>query len=141
VHLTLAINDYDLVSGKVGVEGVDLTCLRFEVEEIFFRFTHHREWHVSELSLTKFSPGIETNGHINYTCMAMSGRSIAPEGALHMATPRTRAELLAEVVEADIGEQGLRPGTGRSPRPAPTTCSRRSTSASCTSSRRRRRRC
>jgi 4,5-dihydroxyphthalate decarboxylase len=59
VHLTLAINDYDhvrdLVSGRVAVEGVDLTCLRFEVEEIFFRFTHHREWHVSELSLAKFS--------------------------------------------------------------------------------------
>jgi 4,5-dihydroxyphthalate decarboxylase len=58
VHLTLAINDYDhvrdLVSGAVGVEGVDLTCLRFEVEEIFFRFTQHREWHVSELSLAKF---------------------------------------------------------------------------------------
>jgi 4,5-dihydroxyphthalate decarboxylase len=59
VHLTLAINDYDhvrdVVSGRVPVEGVDLTCLQFGVEEIFFRFTHHREWDVSELSLAKFS--------------------------------------------------------------------------------------
>jgi 4,5-dihydroxyphthalate decarboxylase len=59
IHLTLAINDYDhvrdLVTGKVGVEGVDLTCLRYDVEEIFFRFNNFREWHVSELSLAKFS--------------------------------------------------------------------------------------
>jgi 4,5-dihydroxyphthalate decarboxylase len=59
VHLTLAINDYDhvrdLVSGAVPVEGVDLTCLRFGVEEIFWRFTQHREWEVSEFSLCKYS--------------------------------------------------------------------------------------
>lgn len=34
--------------------GIDLTCLLFEVEEIFFRFTHHREWEISELSLAKY---------------------------------------------------------------------------------------
>lgn len=58
LELTLAINDYDhvrdLVSGAVPVEGVDLTCLSYSVEEIFFRFTLHREWHVSELSLAKY---------------------------------------------------------------------------------------
>lgn len=58
VRLTLAINDSDqvrdLVSGRVTVEGIDLTCLLFEVEEIFFRFTRHREWEVSELSLAKY---------------------------------------------------------------------------------------
>lgn len=58
VHLTLAINDSDqvrdVVTGRVPVAGVDLTCLLFEVEEIFFRFTHHREWEVSELSFAKY---------------------------------------------------------------------------------------
>jgi hypothetical protein len=29
------------------VEGVDLTCLRLPVEEIFFRFALFREWDVS----------------------------------------------------------------------------------------------
>jgi len=58
VHLTLAINDYDhvrdLVDGKVPVEGIDLTCLRFDVEETFFRFAQFREWDVSEFSLAKY---------------------------------------------------------------------------------------
>jgi 4,5-dihydroxyphthalate decarboxylase len=58
VHLTLAINDYDhvrdLVTGVVGVEGIDLTCLTLSVEEIFWRFSRHREWDVSEMSLAKY---------------------------------------------------------------------------------------
>ena len=58
VQLTLAIGDYDhvrdLVSGLVPVEGVDLTCMRFPVEEIFFRFARFREWHVSEFSMAKY---------------------------------------------------------------------------------------
>jgi 4,5-dihydroxyphthalate decarboxylase len=58
LELTLAINDYDhvrdLVSGAVPVEGVDLTCLQYPIEEIFFRFTLLREWHISELSMAKY---------------------------------------------------------------------------------------
>jgi 4,5-dihydroxyphthalate decarboxylase len=58
VHLTAAMNDSDqvrdLVSGRVSVEGIDLTCLLLEVEEIFFRFTKFREWDVSELSMGKY---------------------------------------------------------------------------------------
>lgn len=58
VHVTMAINDYehvrDLCSGEVAVEGVDLTVLRYSVEEIFFRFARFREWDVSELSLAKY---------------------------------------------------------------------------------------
>jgi 4,5-dihydroxyphthalate decarboxylase len=57
--LTFAVNDYDhvrdLASGAVRVEGVELTCVHHAVEEIFFRFTHHREWEASELSLAKYS--------------------------------------------------------------------------------------
>jgi 4,5-dihydroxyphthalate decarboxylase len=54
----MALSEYDhvrdLVDGRVGVEGVDLTCLTLPVEEIFFRFTKFREWEVSELSLAKY---------------------------------------------------------------------------------------
>ncbi len=56
--LTLAINPYDhvrdLLDGSVRAEGIDLTCLTFEVEEIFYRFSKFREWDVSELSLAKY---------------------------------------------------------------------------------------
>lgn len=59
VRLTLAINDSDqvrdLLSGAVAVDGVDLTCLIFEPEEIFFRFSRHREWEISELSMAKYT--------------------------------------------------------------------------------------
>jgi 4,5-dihydroxyphthalate decarboxylase len=59
VRLTLAINDSDqvrdLLSGAVPVDGIDLTTLIFEAEEIFFRFSHHREWEVSELSMAKYA--------------------------------------------------------------------------------------
>jgi 4,5-dihydroxyphthalate decarboxylase len=59
VQLTLAISDYDhvrdLTTGKVRAEGVDLTALDLSIEEIFFRFTKFREWHVSELSFAKYA--------------------------------------------------------------------------------------
>ena len=58
VRLTMAMSGYehvrDLATGDVGVQGVELTTLTLPVEEIFYRFLHHREWHVSELSLAKY---------------------------------------------------------------------------------------
>ena len=56
--LTLAIPEYDhtrdLVSGRVQPEGIDLTCLVYPVEEIFYRFIVYKEWEVSEISLAKY---------------------------------------------------------------------------------------
>ncbi len=56
--LTLAIGPYDhvrdLASGAVRPEGIDLRVLHFPVEEIFHRFTLHREWDVSEMSFGKY---------------------------------------------------------------------------------------
>jgi 4,5-dihydroxyphthalate decarboxylase len=56
--LTLAISDYDhvrdLTSGAVQAQGIELTCLELPVEEIFFRFTAFREWHLSEMSMAKY---------------------------------------------------------------------------------------
>jgi 4,5-dihydroxyphthalate decarboxylase len=58
VSLTLAISDYDhvrdLTTGRVPVEGIQLTCLDFSIEEIFYRFTLHREWDISEMSMAKY---------------------------------------------------------------------------------------
>src|SRR5689334_8983543 len=57
IHLTMALGEYDhardLLDGTVKAEGIDLTVLRLEVEEIFYRFTLHREWDVSEMSFAK----------------------------------------------------------------------------------------
>jgi 4,5-dihydroxyphthalate decarboxylase len=58
IPLTLAISDYehvrDLVTGRIPVEGVDLTCLDLPVEEIFHRFADYREWQVSEMSMALY---------------------------------------------------------------------------------------
>jgi 4,5-dihydroxyphthalate decarboxylase len=59
LSLTMAIPDYDhtrdLVNGRVPVEGIDLTCLVYPVEEIFYRFIVYKEWEVSEISFAKYS--------------------------------------------------------------------------------------
>jgi len=58
VALTLAIGDYehtrDLASGRVPVQGATLNVLALPPEEAFFRFTHFREWEVSEMSMGKY---------------------------------------------------------------------------------------
>jgi 4,5-dihydroxyphthalate decarboxylase len=56
--LTAAMPDYDhvrdLAMGRVRPEGIDLTCLTFPVEEIFYRFIVYKEWEVSEISFAKY---------------------------------------------------------------------------------------
>ena len=56
--LTLAIGDYDhvadMANGRVPVEGIDLTCLILQIEEIFFRTLAYREFDVSEISMAKY---------------------------------------------------------------------------------------
>jgi 4,5-dihydroxyphthalate decarboxylase len=56
--LVLACNDYDrtraLRDGRVTPDGVDLTYLPLMVEETFFRMMRHREFDVSELSLSSY---------------------------------------------------------------------------------------
>src|SRR5262249_54154107 len=56
--LSIAINDYDhvrdLLTGRIEAEGIALTALNFEVEEIFFRFVRFREWDISEMSMGKY---------------------------------------------------------------------------------------
>src|SRR5690606_14813728 len=58
LHLTMAIADYDhvheLAYGRVQPEGIVLTPFLLPVEEIFYRFTKHLEWDISELSFAKY---------------------------------------------------------------------------------------
>lgn len=59
IPLTLAFSHYDhvseLMNGRVPVEGVDLTTLNMQIEEIFFRMITYRDFDVSEVSMAKFS--------------------------------------------------------------------------------------
>jgi len=59
LDLVMATSDSDhvrdIVSGAVTAQGINLNCLLFDVEEIFFRFTRHREWHISEMSMGKLA--------------------------------------------------------------------------------------
>jgi 4,5-dihydroxyphthalate decarboxylase len=56
--LTLALGAYDhtrdVTDGSVRIEGVQLRTLDLPIEEIFYRFTLHREWDVSEMSMAKY---------------------------------------------------------------------------------------
>lgn len=56
--LTLALGPYDqtrdVTGGTVHVEGVQLRTLDLPIKEIFYRFTLHREWNVSEMSMGKY---------------------------------------------------------------------------------------
>jgi 4,5-dihydroxyphthalate decarboxylase len=58
LQLTAATPDYDhvrdLALGRVRPEGIDLTCLTFPVEEIFYRFIVYKEFDVSEISMAKY---------------------------------------------------------------------------------------
>jgi len=56
--LTMALGPYDhtrdVSDGSVPVEGVSLRTLNLPLEEIFYRFTLHREWDISEMSTGKY---------------------------------------------------------------------------------------
>ncbi|MHC0054737.1 substrate-binding domain-containing protein, partial [Actibacterium sp. D379-3] len=62
VKLTVAVGDYDqmrdLQNGRVRVNGIDMTLLNYDVEEIFFRFHDRLEWEVSELSMGMYTSAI-----------------------------------------------------------------------------------
>jgi len=57
--LSLACWNYDrtrgLLEGRIPVDGIDLTYLNLPVEETFFRMLRHREFDVSEMSLSSYT--------------------------------------------------------------------------------------
>ena len=58
LSLTMALSDYDhtrdFTGGRVSAEGIALTALDFQVEEIFYRSLKFREFDVCELSFGKY---------------------------------------------------------------------------------------
>jgi 4,5-dihydroxyphthalate decarboxylase len=56
LSLTVACGDYDrthaLQTGRVQAEGIRLTYIPLQAEEIFWRMGHHREFDLSEMSLS-----------------------------------------------------------------------------------------
>ena len=58
IALTLAMSEADhvadIMSGRLKPEGISLTCLQFEIEEVFWRFIKYREWDISEMSMGKY---------------------------------------------------------------------------------------
>ena len=58
VTLTLAVGNYDhvrdLTDGQVPIQGAELIVLNLPPEEVFFRFTLHREWDISEMSMGSY---------------------------------------------------------------------------------------
>jgi 4,5-dihydroxyphthalate decarboxylase len=91
LHLTLAIADYDhvrdLVSGAVRVDGVALTALTMNVEEIFYRFIKNREWDVSEMSFGKFI-GFAGQGNSPYVGIPVFPSRVFRHSAFYVRTDR-----------------------------------------------------
>lgn len=58
LRLSLAVNDNDhlrdLAGGVIRPDGILLTPQILQIEEIFYRFTHHLEWDVAEMSFAKY---------------------------------------------------------------------------------------
>jgi len=63
IRIALAMGDYDrtraLADGRVTAEGIDLTVLNLPVEEIFYRQLVHREFDVSEMSLSSYTLSLQ----------------------------------------------------------------------------------
>ena len=59
LKLTLAISEYDhvrdLTCGAVKADGIELDIHVLPIAELFQRFTHKREWQVSEMSLAMYA--------------------------------------------------------------------------------------
>jgi 4,5-dihydroxyphthalate decarboxylase len=58
LHLTVACGDYDrtktLQDGSLSPEGIRLTYIPLQAEEIFWRMANHREFDASEMSLSNY---------------------------------------------------------------------------------------
>ena len=68
IHLTMAMSEadhvVDIMSGRLKPEGISLTCLNLEIEEVFYRFVKYREWDISEMSMGKYVSLVSQNDHL-----------------------------------------------------------------------------
>jgi 4,5-dihydroxyphthalate decarboxylase len=85
--LTLAISEYDhvadLMNGRVTAEGIDLTCLTLQIEEIFFRLLNYREFDISEISFAKYASLI-SQGDESLTAIPVFPMRIARHSSIYV---------------------------------------------------------
>jgi len=58
----------DVTDGSIPIEGVQLRTLNLPIEEIFYRFTLHREWDISEMSMGKYI-ALRAQGDMSMTAL------------------------------------------------------------------------
>ena len=70
--LSIAMGDYDrtraIVDGRVLIDGVEPVCMLLSPEEMFFRAFRHRDFDVSELSLSSYCVTV-ANGNAHYVAV------------------------------------------------------------------------
>ncbi len=100
LRLDIAISDYDhirdFIDGKVTAPGIAHNHIDLPVEDIFARFTEHREWHVSEMSMARFVSLI-SQGDDNLTGIPVFPSRFFRQHAIYVTTdsPLTTADELA----------------------------------------------
>src|SRR3984957_19279211 len=91
LSLSLAISQYDhvqdLVTRRVKPEGIDLNCMQFPVEEIFFRTFHFTEWDVSEFSMAKYV-ALVADGSAPFQAIPVFPSRVFRQSAFYVATDR-----------------------------------------------------
>lgn len=91
IHLTVALSDYDhfrdFTGGKIKAEGIDITHIDLPVEEIFYRFAKFREWHVSEMSMAKYT-SLVSQGDRSITAIPVFPSRFFRQHAFYVATDR-----------------------------------------------------
>jgi 4,5-dihydroxyphthalate decarboxylase len=85
--LTVASSHYDhiteLVSGRVPVEGVDLTFLTLQIEEIFFRQFNYLDFDASEVSMGKYS-SLVSQGNSPLTAIPVFPSRVARHSSIYI---------------------------------------------------------
>ncbi|MDB5599345.1 MAG: 4,5-dihydroxyphthalate decarboxylase [Xanthobacteraceae bacterium] len=91
VHLTLAIADYDhirdLVHGVVRPDGIALTSLVLEIEEIFHRSIKHLEFDVSEMSFAKYT-ALTAQGDTSFVGLPVFPSRVFRHSAIYVRADR-----------------------------------------------------
>src|SRR6185312_10696763 len=100
VPLTLGISHYDhiteLVTGRVQVEGVDLTCLNLTIEDIFFRMVNYKDFDLSEFSMGKHT-SLTSQGNSPFVAIPVFPSRVTRHSSIYVRRDRkiTKPEDLA----------------------------------------------
>jgi 4,5-dihydroxyphthalate decarboxylase len=107
IPLSLCIGPYehtrDLTEGVVPVPGVQLTTFSLPIEETFYRFLHHREWQVSELSFAKYI-SLRAAGDTSLIALPVFPSRVSRLSSIYVrADQQQRWQNLANLAGARIG--------------------------------------